>query len=97
MIESLEVERELTTVAVMGENLKRTPELLGRLFTAVSRCGVSVVAAAQGANELSVCFAVSSKSVADVVRSIHSEFFPIHFSDGSDERSTAWNELSAEV
>jgi len=97
VIESLEVERELTTVAVMGENLKRTPELLGRLFTAVSRCGVSVVAAAQGANELSVCFAVSSKSVADVVRSIHNEFFPIHLSDGSDERSTAWNELSAEV
>ena len=89
IIESVNVQRELAVVAVMGENMKTTPDVLARLFTAVSRCHVNVLAATQGANELSICFAIPSHSAPDVVRSVHAEFFPNPDLSVADSGNTA--------
>jgi aspartokinase len=48
--------------------------ILGRVFSAVARRDVSVIAVAQGASELSICFAVPAENAAEVVRSVHDEF-----------------------
>jgi aspartokinase/homoserine dehydrogenase 1 len=70
------VDDEIAVVAVLGESMKGTCGILGRVFSAVARCQVSVIAVAQGASELSICFAVAAKSAAQVVRSVHDEFCP---------------------
>ncbi|HKF23437.1 MAG TPA: aspartate kinase [Candidatus Angelobacter sp.] len=70
------VDNEIAVVAVLGESMKGTCGILSRVFAAVARCQVSVIAVAQGASELSICFAVPAKSVAQVVRSVHDEFWP---------------------
>lgn len=65
---------QVAVVAVLGESMKGTCGILGRVFSAVARREVSVIAVAQGASELSICFAVPAPDVAEVVRSIHDEF-----------------------
>ncbi len=70
----VEVNEEIAVVAVLGEAMKGTCGILGRVFSAVARNEVSVIAVAQGASELSICFAVSAKSASEVVKSIHDEF-----------------------
>jgi aspartate kinase len=69
----VEVE-DITVIAVLGESMKGTCGILGRVFSAVARCDVSVIAVAQGASELSICFAVPSTRGAEVVRAVHDEF-----------------------
>ena len=69
-----EVNHEIAVVAVLGESMKGTCGILGRVFSAVARREVSVIAVAQGASELSICFAVAASRGADVVRAIHDEF-----------------------
>ncbi len=66
---------EIAVVAVLGESMKGTCGILGRVFSAVARREVSVIAVAQGASELSICFAVPASRGAEVVRAVHDEFF----------------------
>jgi bifunctional aspartokinase / homoserine dehydrogenase 1 len=65
----------VAVVAVLGESMKGTCGILGRVFSAVALRQVSVIAVAQGASELSICLAVPATSAAEVVRAIHDEFF----------------------
>jgi aspartokinase/homoserine dehydrogenase 1 len=66
---------DVAVVAVLGESMKGTCGILGRVFSAVALRHVSVIAVAQGASELSICFAVTASAAAEVVRAIHNEFF----------------------
>lgn len=66
---------DVAVVAVLGESMKGTCGILGRLFSAVAFRQVSVIAVAQGASELSICFAVPSASAVEVVRAVHDQFF----------------------
>ena len=68
------VRNDIAVVTVLGESMRGTPGILGRVFSGVARENVSVIAVAQGASELSICFAVPSVQSADVVRSVHGEF-----------------------
>jgi aspartokinase len=54
--------------------MKGTCGILGRLFSAVARTNVSVIAVAQGSSELNICFAVTAARVNEVVKAVHHEF-----------------------
>ena len=69
------VVEDIAVVAVLGESMKGTCGILGRVFSAVARREVSVIAVAQGASELSICFAVPASRGTEVVRAVHDEFF----------------------
>ncbi len=71
----VEVNSQIAVIAVLGESMKGMCGILGRVFSAVARRDVSVIAVAQGASELSICFAVTASGAAEVVRSVHDEFF----------------------
>jgi bifunctional aspartokinase / homoserine dehydrogenase 1 len=68
------VHRDIAVIAVLGSGMKGTCGILGRLFSVVARNNVSVIAVAQGASELNICFAVTASRVDDVVRAVHQEF-----------------------
>jgi aspartate kinase len=61
-------------ITVLGESVRGTPGILARVFSSVARQNVSVIAVAQGASELSICFAVPSAGCTEVVRAVHEEF-----------------------
>ncbi len=69
------VEKNLATVAVVGENMKHTPGIAGKLFGTLGRNGISVIACAQGASETNISFVVESKSLRKSLNVIHDSFF----------------------
>jgi aspartokinase/homoserine dehydrogenase 1 len=73
VLSPVEVE-DIAVIAVLGESMKGKCGILGRVFSAVARREVSVIAVAQGASELSICFAVPAARGAEVVRAVHDEF-----------------------
>lgn len=68
------IQSDISVVAVLGESMKGMSGVIGRLFSAVATTGESVIAVAQGASEINICFAVKSSGVAKVVRAVHDEF-----------------------
>jgi aspartokinase/homoserine dehydrogenase 1 len=68
------VHRDIAVIAVLGSGMKGTCGILGRLFSVVAHNSVSVIAVAQGASELNICFAVTNSRVDDVLRAVHQEF-----------------------
>ena len=74
VLNPVNVQNDIAVITVLGESMRGTPGIIGRVFSGVARENVSVIAVAQGASELSICFAVPAVHSADVVRSVHTEF-----------------------
>ncbi|WP_276966397.1 bifunctional aspartate kinase/homoserine dehydrogenase I [Bacteroides graminisolvens] len=68
-------EKNLATVAIVGENMKHTPGIAGKLFGTLGRNGINVIACAQGASETNISFVVESKSLRKSLNVIHDSFF----------------------
>ena len=75
----MNLECGLATIAVVGENMKHTPGIAGKLFGTLGRNGISVVACAQGASETNISFVVESKSLRKSLNVIHDSFFLSEF------------------
>ncbi len=68
-------ERNLATVAIVGENMKHSPGVAGKLFGTLGRNGINVIACAQGASETNISFVVESSSLRKTLNVIHDSFF----------------------
>lgn len=71
----MQAECGLATVAVVGENMKHTPGIAGKLFGTLGRSGISVIACAQGASETNISFVVDGKYLRKTLNVIHDAFF----------------------
>ncbi|MBR3530057.1 MAG: bifunctional aspartate kinase/homoserine dehydrogenase I [Bacteroidaceae bacterium] len=71
----MSLEKDLATVAVVGENMKHTPGIAGKLFGTLGRNGISVIACAQGASETNISFVVESRFLRKSLNVIHDSFF----------------------
>ncbi|OUO97919.1 bifunctional aspartate kinase/homoserine dehydrogenase I [Barnesiella sp. An22] len=74
-ISSIEAEKELATVAIVGENMKHTPGIAGKLFNVLGRNGINVIACAQGASETNISFVIARDSLRKALNVIHDSFF----------------------
>ena len=74
-ITSITAEKNLATVAVVGENMKHTPGIAGKLFNSLGRSGISVIACAQGASETNISFVVNGDNLRKTLNVIHDSFF----------------------
>lgn len=73
-VERVSVERPIAVVAAVGEGMRGTPGVAARVFGALGRAGVNVIAIAQGSSERNISFCVSEADQAKAVRAIHEEF-----------------------
>ncbi len=71
----MHAENGLATIAIVGENMKHTPGIAGKLFGTLGRSGISVIACAQGASETNISFVVHSKYLRKSLNVIHDSFF----------------------
>ena len=71
----MQSESGLATVAIVGENMKHTPGIAGKLFGTLGRSGISVIACAQGASETNISFVINEKFLRKALNSIHDSFF----------------------
>ena len=74
-INRIKQERNLATVAIVGENMKHTPGIAGKLFGTLGKNGINVIACAQGASETNISFVVTIESLRKTLNVIHDSFF----------------------
>lgn len=74
-ISPMKAEGGLATVAIVGENMKHTPGIAGKLFGTLGRNGINVIACAQGASETNISFVVEGASLRKTLNVIHDSFF----------------------
>ena len=71
----MHAESGLATIAIVGENMKHTPGIAGKLFGTLGRSGISVIACAQGASETNISFVVEDKYLRKSLNVLHDSFF----------------------
>ena len=71
----MHAESGLATVAIVGENMKHTPGIAGKLFGTLGRSGISVIACAQGASETNISFVVDGQCLRKSLNVLHDSFF----------------------
>ena len=73
-VEKVEIEAPVAIVSAVGEGMRGTPGVAARLFGAIARANVNVVAIAQGSSELNISIVVGEKDREKAVKAIHREF-----------------------
>ena len=71
----MQAESGLATIAIVGENMKHTPGIAGKLFGTLGRSGISVIACAQGASETNISFVVDGRFLRKSLNVLHDSFF----------------------
>ena len=74
-ISKIEFESDLSIVAIVGENMKHTTGIAGKLFSTMGKSGVNVIAIAQGASELNISWVVRSEELRKTLNVVHESFF----------------------
>lgn len=74
-ISPIQVESGLSTVAIVGENMKGHAGIAGNLFGTLGRNGINVIACAQGSAETNISFVIEHKSLRKALNVIHDSFF----------------------
>jgi aspartokinase/homoserine dehydrogenase 1 len=74
-LEYPQVENGLAVLAIVGENMKHTPGMSGKLFHALGRNGVNVRAIAQGSSEYNISVILSKTDLSKAVNAVHDAFF----------------------
>ncbi|MEO8127134.1 MAG: aspartate kinase [Bryobacteraceae bacterium] len=72
-LKPISVDTNVGLLAVVGEGMRGTPGLAGRIFTAISREEVNVIAIAQGSSESTIAIVVSRSGLETAVRAVHDE------------------------
>jgi len=74
-INKIELESDLSIVAIVGENMKHTTGIAGKLFSTIGKSGVNIIAIAQGASELNISWVVKNEELRKTLNVVHESFF----------------------
>lgn len=75
IIDEVKVETDLSIIAVVGDNMRQIPGIAGRVFNALGRNGINIVAIAQGSSERNISFVVDKKNERKAMNTLHDAFF----------------------
>jgi bifunctional aspartokinase / homoserine dehydrogenase 1 len=76
-IDSIKLDPDIVTIAVVGAGMRGSPGVSGRLFSALGRKGINVVAIAQGSSELNISLIVAAEDEKEAVATVHDEFLSL--------------------
>lgn len=74
-VEPIIVEKDLSIVAIVGDNMKNHSGISGKMFAALGRNGVSIRAIAQGSSERNISAVIATADVKKAINVLHEEFF----------------------
>ena len=72
-VHPIKVDEKVGLLAMVGEGMQGKPGIAGRIFTAISRENVNIIAIAQGSSELTIAIVVSRDGLEKAVRAVHAE------------------------
>ena len=73
-VDGVELERQLATIAVVGDGMAGTPGIAARVFSALAAARINIIAIAQGSSELNISFVVREDDADVAVRQVHDAF-----------------------
>lgn len=74
-IDPVSVEKDLSVIAMIGENMRNTPGIAGTMFTALGKNGINVAAIAQGSSELNLSAVIPQRDLSKALNALHEAFF----------------------
>lgn len=74
LLEPIVVRTDVAVVSIIGQGMAGRSGVAARLFGALGKTGVNVLAIAQGASELSISVAVADGDAGRAVRAVHAAF-----------------------
>lgn len=74
-VDPIIVEKDLSIVAIVGDNMKNHSGISGKMFSALGRNGVSIRAIAQGSSERNISAVIATADVKKAINVLHEEFF----------------------
>lgn len=77
-IDEITIDNHLSIVAVVGDKMKEHPGTSGRMFSALGRNGVNVIAIAQGSSERNISVVILQTDVSKALNALHEAFFLSH-------------------
>ena len=72
-VKAMDADTHVGLLAVVGEGMRGFSGLAGRIFTAISRENVNIIAIAQGSSELTISIVVRREGLEKAVRAVHAE------------------------
>lgn len=72
---SITPQKNLATVAIVGENMRFNTGLAGKLFDTMGRSGINIIACAQGASETNISFVITQNHLQKALNVLHDSFF----------------------
>jgi len=74
-IDKISIEPKVSIVAIIGENMRKTAGISGKMFEALGKNGINVVAMAQGSSELNISVVIAEENLSKALNSLHEAFF----------------------
>ncbi len=74
-VEPLIIEKDLSIIALVGEQMRNHPGVSGKMFGVLGRNGINVRAIAQGSSEKNITAVIASADVKKAINVLHEEFF----------------------
>nr|MCU0390614.1 bifunctional aspartate kinase/homoserine dehydrogenase I [Thermoflexibacter sp.] len=74
-IDKVVAEYELSIVAIVGENMKKTSGVAGKMFQSLGKNGINITAIAQGSSELNISVVIRKEDEIKALRALHQAFF----------------------
>jgi bifunctional aspartokinase / homoserine dehydrogenase 1 len=75
LIDEVKIQQGLSIIAVVGDGMKHHPGTSGRMFNALGKNGVNVVAIAQGSSERNISSVIQQSDVSKALNALHDAFF----------------------
>lgn len=75
LVDPLRIEKDLSVVAIIGENMRYRPGIAGRMFEALGKNGINAIAIAQGSSELNISVVIQKKDEEKALNVLHQAFF----------------------
>ncbi|WP_026462133.1 bifunctional aspartate kinase/homoserine dehydrogenase I [Adhaeribacter aquaticus] len=75
IVDPVQVEQNLAIIALVGQNMKNSPGIAGKLFSALGQNGINIMAIAQGTSELNISCVIQKKDEDKALNTIHEAFF----------------------
>ncbi len=75
LVDSIRMEKDLSVIAAIGENMRYRPGISGRLFQALGKNGINAIAIAQGSSERNISVVISDEDESKALNALHEAFF----------------------
>jgi bifunctional aspartokinase / homoserine dehydrogenase 1 len=74
-LDNISLSKDLSILAIIGENMKKTPGIAGKIFTSLGENKINVIAIAQGSSELNISIVIENKDLSKALNVLQSVFF----------------------